>query len=103
MWCEGGLLHKECPEKGQHNIDTDMLQLQGVGRRGTSSLQLLKLLARRRRDTKEKVAESAHAFRGMGVLFQSHHPRIILRSSTQQQPPSVAQACTATVGGMSAI
>jgi hypothetical protein len=76
---------------GQHSIDTDMLQLQVGGWRGTSSLQLSRLRARQGRQAKEKVGESA-SHPTPGLSFAA-----MLRSNTQQQqqpqPPSVAQAC----------
>jgi hypothetical protein len=27
LWCEGGHLHKECPEKGKYIFHTNMLQI----------------------------------------------------------------------------
>jgi hypothetical protein len=80
--------------KGQYNIDTDILQLQVGGRRGTSSLQLSRLLARRGRDAKEKVTESAQDYIGKGVLFQPHRPRTARAGAAQQH--------TATIGASSA-
>jgi hypothetical protein len=73
------------PGKGQYSIDTDMLQLQVDGRRGTSSLQLSRLQAGQGKDAKEKVAESAQDYIGKGVLFQPHHPRTTLRGGATQQ------------------
>jgi hypothetical protein len=83
-----------------------MLQLQVGGQRENSSLQLSRLQARQGRDAKGKVAESAQDYNWMGIL-QPHRPWTNLRGSAtqqQQQPqmPSVAQACPATVGEMSA-
>jgi hypothetical protein len=43
------------PGRGQYNIDTDMLQLQVGGRRGTLTVQLSRLHGQ---DAKENVAES---------------------------------------------
>jgi hypothetical protein len=57
------------PRKGKCSIDTDMLQLQVGGRRGTSSLQLSRLQPRQGRDAEEKVAGSAQDYNGKGVLF----------------------------------
>jgi hypothetical protein len=57
---------------------------------------------------KEKVAESAQDYNRKGVLFQSHHPRSILRGGAMQQhtattAASAAYACPATVGEMNAL
>jgi hypothetical protein len=87
------------PGKGQYSIDTDMLQLQVGGQRGTSSLQLSRLQARQGRDSKEKIAESAQDYNGKCVLFQPHHPRTIPRGGAVQQhtiteAASAALSCT---------
>jgi hypothetical protein len=93
------------------SIDTDMLQLQICGWSGTSFLHISRLQVCQGRDAKENVADCAQDYDGKDVLFQPQHPRTILRGgATQQQqqqqqqpqPPSVAQACPATVGEMSA-
>jgi hypothetical protein len=91
--------------KGQCRIDTNMLQLQVGGCRGTSSFQLLRLQAHQGRDAKEKVAESTQDF------FSSHttpglpFAAVQCSNTTQEQQPqptSVAQAWPATVGEMNA-
>jgi hypothetical protein len=89
------------PGKGQYSIDTDMLQLQAGGRRGTSPLQLSSLQARQETGAKEKVADSAQNYNGKDVLFQSNHLWTVLHGGTTQEqprPPPVAQACPTTVG-----
>jgi hypothetical protein len=55
------------PGKGQYNIDTDMLQLQVGGRRGTSSLHLSRLQERQGRDAKEKAADSVQDYNGNNI------------------------------------
>jgi hypothetical protein len=86
----GGSSAQEMSGKGQYSIDTDMLQLQDGGRRGTSSLQLSRLQARQGRGAKEKVAESAQDYNRKGVLFKPHHPRTILRGGATQQHTATA-------------
>jgi hypothetical protein len=99
MWCGGGHLHKECPEEGNAASNTDMLQLQVGGRRGTSTLQLSRLQPRQGKDAKDKVAGNAKKYIVKGVLFQPHYPRTVLGGAAQQQqqphPSPVAQACPA--------
>jgi hypothetical protein len=71
MWCVGGHLHKECPEKEKYSIDGDMLPLKVGGRRGTSSLRLSRLQARQGSAAKDKAAESAQDYKGR--VFSSSH------------------------------
>jgi hypothetical protein len=82
------------PGKRQYGIDTDMLQLQVGGRRGTSSLKILKLQTCLGRDVKEEVAESAQDYNGKRALFQPHNLRAILRGSATQK-----RIATAAVSG----
>jgi hypothetical protein len=94
------------PRKGQYSINTNMLQLQVCGRRGTSYLELSRLQAHQGRDAKEKVTEYAKDYNGKGILFQPNHSRTSWQcytAATQPQLPSVAKACPATVGEMSAL
>jgi hypothetical protein len=82
-------------QKRAYVIDTDMLQLQVGGRRGTSSLQLSMLQACQGRDAKEKFAESTQDYSGKGVFFQPHHPRTILHGSATQQHTATVAASVA--------
>jgi hypothetical protein len=92
------------PGKGQYSINTNMLQLQVGGWRGTSSLQLVRLQACQGNGAKENLAESAQDYNRKGVLLHPHHPRTILCSGATQLPqlPSIAQAYSTTAGEMCA-
>jgi hypothetical protein len=109
MW--GRSLAQGMSGKGQCSIDTDMLQLQVGERRGTASLQLSRLQARRGRDAKEEVAERTQDYNWKGVHFQPHHPRTTLRGGATQQHTATAATssalsctvCLVTVGEMNAL
>jgi hypothetical protein len=89
------------PGKGQYSINTNMLQLQVGGQRGTSSPQESRLQAHRGRDMKKKVAESAQNYNRKGVLFQPHHSRTIFRcDATQQHTATAAASVTLSCTGL---
>jgi hypothetical protein len=108
MWCGSGHLHKEFPEKGNAaSIPTccncklvDGEEPHPSTYRGCS----------RARDEMQKRTSQRPLKATSGRVFLSNHTTpsfaAALRSNTQHQqqprPPSVAQACPATVGEMSA-
>jgi hypothetical protein len=69
-----------------------MLQLQDGGWIGISSLRPSRMQARQGQYAKEEAAEGAQDHNGKGVLFQSHHPRPLLRGGATQQHTARAVA-----------
>jgi hypothetical protein len=90
MWCNGGHLHTDCPEK-QTTRPYDMLQLQACGRRETPSVQLPRLQPRQGRDPQTKAQRTPKNITGR--VFSSNYTSglsfaAVLRNNVgQQQQP----------------
>jgi hypothetical protein len=85
---------QEMLKKGQYDINTNMLQLQVGGRRGTSFLQLSRLQAHQGRHVKEKVAERAKDYPATPTQdYPSQRCYATTQPQQQAQLSSFAKAC----------